>query len=113
MQISMSINAYNNITDIINYTSKISTNYANKIVNNIYSKINLLKFSPYIGRYVPELSYKHYRERIYKEFRIIYFVHKRNYKIYIRYIISGKRNSYLFFKNHKRELTDFLKQFSI
>ena len=111
MEISLSNRAQNNIENIAKFSLKISTNYANKIVNRIYSTINSIKISPYAGRYVPELLDKQYRERICENYRIIYLVSKRYNTIFIRYIISGKQNSYLFFEVHKKELINFFNQF--
>ena len=107
MEISLSNRAQSNIENIAEFSLKISTNYANKVVNEIYSTID----SPYIGRYVPELSDKHYRERICGNYRIIYLVSTKHNTIFIRYIISGKQNSDLFFEVHKKELINFLNQF--
>ena len=66
---------------------------------------------PYIGRYVPELDDKRYRELICEDYRIIYFVSEKNNTIYIRYIFCTKQNSNLFFELHKKELKKFLNQF--
>src|SRR5574344_233932 len=111
MEISLSNRAQSNIENISEFSLKISTNYANKVVNEIYSTINSIQDSPYIGRYVPELSDKHYRERICENYRIIYLIFEKYITIYIRYIISGKQNSYLFFEVHKKELFNFFNQF--
>lgn len=110
MNISISNIAHNNILSITKFTSKISTNYANKIINNIYSTINSIKEVPYIGRYVPELLNKHYRERICGNYRIIYLISEKHNTIFIRYILSGKQNSYLFFEIHKQEIFNFINQ---
>ena len=77
MEISISNKAQSNIENITKFTLKISTNYANRIVNEIYSTIDSIKVAPYIGRYVPELSDKHYRERICGNYRIIYLVSEK------------------------------------
>ena len=111
MEISLSNRAQSNIENISEFSLKISTNYANKVVNEIYSTINSIQDSPYIGRYVPELSDKHYRERICENYRIIYLISEKYNTIYIRYIISGKQNSYLFFEVYKKELFNFFNQF--
>ena len=97
MEISISNRAQINIENIIDFSLKISTNYANRIVNEIYSTIYSIKDAPYIGRYVPEILDKHYRERIFKNYRIIYVISEKHNTIFIRYIISGKQNSNLFF----------------
>lgn len=62
------------IKDIFNYLSSISENYANRIIQEIYKSIYDLQSMPYIGRYVPEILDKHYRERICENYRIIYFI---------------------------------------
>lgn len=108
MEISISNRAQINIENIIDFSLKISTNYANRIVNEIYSTIYSIKDAPYIGRYVPEILDKHYRERIFKNYRIIYVISEKHNTIFIRYIISGKENSNLFFEVHKKEIFDFL-----
>ncbi len=108
MEISISNRAQINIENIIDFSLKISTNYANRIVNEIYSTIYSIKDAPYIGRYVPEILDKHYRERIFKNYRIIYVISEKHNTIFIRYIISGKQNSNLFFEVHKKEIFDFL-----
>ena len=64
MQIIISDDVKSAITDIFDYSYNISANYASRIVNKIYDTIYDLQDSPYIGRYVPELSDKQYRERI-------------------------------------------------
>ena len=60
MQIIISNDVKSAITDIFYYSYNISNNYANRIVYKIYNAIYDLQNSPYIGRYVPELSNKHY-----------------------------------------------------
>ena len=108
MEISISNRAQSNIENITEFTLKISTNYANRVINEIYSTIYSIKDAPYIGRYVPEISDKHYRERICGNYRIIYVVSEKHNTIYIRYISSGKQNSNLFFVVHKKEIFNFL-----
>ena len=93
---------------IAEFSSKISTNYANRVINEIYSTIYSINDAPYIGRYVPEILNKHYRERICGNYRIIYVVSEKHNTVFIRYIISGKQNSNLFFEVHKKEIFDFL-----
>ena len=78
MQIIISDDAKSAITDIFAYSYSISVNYASRIVNKIYDTIYDLQYSPYIGRYVPEIASKHYRERICDKYRIIYYISKSN-----------------------------------
>lgn len=58
MNISISNKAYNNMQNITKFTAKISTNYSNRVMLDIYDTIDPIKDTPYIGRYVPELSDK-------------------------------------------------------
>ena len=108
MEISISNRAQSNIENITDFTLKISPNYANKIINEIYSTIYSIEDAPYIGRYVPEISDKYYRERICRNYRIIYVVSEKHNTIFIRYIIRGNQNSNLFFEVHKKEIFNFL-----
>ncbi len=107
MKISISDKAQGNIEDITEFTSKISDNYANRVINNIYKLIDLIKYAPYIGRYVHEIPNKYYRERICENYRIIYVASEKLNTVFIRYIISGKQNSNLFFEVHKKEIFNF------
>ena len=111
MQIIISDDVKSAITDIFDYAYNISAKYANRIVYKIYDAIYDLQVSPYIGRYVPELSDKHYRERICENYRIIYYVSETNNIIYIRYIFCRRQNANLFFEVHKKQLFNFLNQF--
>ena len=113
MEISISSRAQTNIENIAEFSLKISTNYANTVITEIYSKIDSIQDDPYIGRYVPELSDKQYRERICEKYRIIYYVSETNNTIFIRYIISRKQNSKIFFEVHKKELIEFFNQLFI
>lgn len=78
-----------------------------ELIKKIRSYIEDLQYSPYIGRYVPELSDRHYRERICEKYRIIYYISEKNNTVFIRYIFCGRQNSNLFFKVHEKELFDF------
>ena len=110
MEISISDRAQDNIENIAEFSLKISTNYANRVICEIYSTIDSIKDAPYVGRFVPEISDKHYRERICGIYRIIYLVSEKHNTIFIRYIISGNQNSNLFFEVHKKEIFNFLNQ---
>lgn len=113
MKISISSRVQSKIKDITDFALKISTNYANRVINEIYSTIYLIENTPNIGRYVPELQGKHYQERICGNYRIIYIVSKKHNTIFIRYIISCRQNSSLFFEVHKKEIFDFLNRLFI
>lgn len=111
MQIIISDDVKSAITDIFDYSYNISANYASRIVNKIYDTIYDLQDSPYIGRYVPELSDKHYRERICEKFRIIYFISEKENTIFIRYIFNSRQDKRTFFEVHKIEIYNFFNQY--
>ena len=111
MKIVISNNVKFAIDDIFDYSAQISIKYAISTLNNLYKTIIHIQEAPYIGRYVAELSNKHFRERLYKQFRIIYYISDVNQTIYIQYIFSNKKNPSPFFKVHKNEISRFLKQF--
>lgn len=97
MNIIISNTAHQNILKISKHIANFSYKNAVETSDNIYSKINNLKYSPYIGRYVPELEDKHFRELIYKNYRILYTV-QNNY-IHVHFIISRFQNLKYFFNN--------------
>lgn len=72
------------------------------------SYIEDLQHYPHIGRFVPEIQNKHYRERICKNYRIIYAVSEKYNIVCIRYIFNSRQDKATFFKVHKKELFDFL-----
>lgn len=71
------------------YIAMDSMFYADKTVEQVQLKAQMLKSFPYMGRIVPEINQYSIRELIYKSYRIIY----QNYhKIYIIRIIHSSRN---------------------
>ena len=66
--------------------------------------IENLQFFPYIGRNVPEIDDKHYRERICEKFRIIYFIFEKENIIFIRYIFDSIQDKTTFFELNKNEI---------
>lgn len=92
MQIIISDDAKSAITDIYDYSYNISSNYASRIVNKLYDAIYDLQDSPYIGRYVPELSDKQFREtNLMKNIELfIIFLKKIIYFIQIHILQEGK-----------------------
>ena len=100
MQVLMSNETHEDIDSIFEYISHDSIKYANETSENIYSRIQELKNAPYLGRYVPELPGKHFREIIYKNYRIIYDVSEESNTIYIHFVIHRKRNFKSFYKSY-------------
>ena len=110
MKILMSNRAHNDIDSIYSYISKRSIKYANETSKNLYSYIYSLEYSPYLGRYVPELfPNKRYRELLYKSYRIVYSISEDSQIAHIHFVVHAKRdfisifNSY-FSKNNLKNL---------
>lgn len=100
MKILMSNEAHEDMDSIFGYISSKSIKCANETSKNIYSRIYELKNAPYLGRYVPELLDKSFRELIYKNYRIIYNISENVDIVYIHFIIHGKRNFNSFYKSY-------------
>lgn len=112
MKVIVTQRAKRNLLDVFDYNANISLNYAIRIDKKIRSYIEDLQYSPYIGRYVPEIPDKHYRERICEKFRIIYFVLDKENTIFIRYIFSSRQDKRTFFELHKSEIYNFFNHLS-
>lgn len=104
MQLIISNDVRDDITEIYNYIAKDSIKYANETANNIYSRIAELESSPYLGRYVPELMDKQYRELIYKSYRIFYEVSTEKDTVYIHFVVHGKRDFKSFYDSYMRNI---------
>ena len=67
--------------------------------------INKLAEFPYSGRYVAEISDKHFREIIYKRtrkscYRIIYYISELSNTIYVLNILNSKQDFHNFLKSN-------------
>ena len=100
MNIIVTRRARKDLIDLLEYNSKKSIKFAIETDKNIRSYIKDLENLPYIGRYVLEIPNKLYRERIYKNFRIIYYISEKNNTIYIQYIFNSKQDIKTFFDLH-------------
>lgn len=109
MQVIVTQMAKYNLFNLFEYNANISLQYAIHIDKKIRLYIEDLQYFPYIGRYVPEILDKNYRERICKNYRIIYYISEKNNSIYIQYIFSSRQNFNLFLKKHKKEVDNFFK----
>lgn len=107
MKVIMTRKARNNLLNLFDYNAKISLNYARRIDKKIRLYIKELEDAPYIGRYVPEIASKHFRERICEKFRIIYFISEKENTIFIRYIFCSRQDKRTFFDVHKSEIYNF------
>lgn len=97
--------------NIFYYNLRYSLKNAIKTDENIRFHINALAEFLYIGRYVPEIADKHFREIIYKKskqscYRIIYYISEISNTIYVLNVLNSKQdfNSFLrlnnYFKNY-------------
>ena len=64
--------AIEDLTNIADFSSRYSDQYASSIVSKLFSKTNILKTMPRIGRMVPEKSQDAVRELIEGNYRVIY-----------------------------------------
>ena len=78
------------ILQIYSYIYKDSVYYAVKTINGIVKSTENLEMLQYMGRKVPERNSTHFRELIYKSYRIIYEVQSN--KIIIHRIWHSARN---------------------
>lgn len=100
MHVILSPMAKKNINNIFDYISINSPQYAIETTQNIRSLIRKLEISPHLGRYVPELSDRRYRELLYKSYRIVYSVYEDSNIIYIHFVIHSKRNFKSFYNTY-------------
>lgn len=107
MKVIVTQKAKHNLLDLFDYNANISLNYAIRIDKKLRSYIEDLQYSPYIGRYVSEISDKHYRERICEKYRIIYYISEKEKIIFIRYIFCSRQDKTTFFELHKDEISNF------
>ena len=72
MKIIWSPLAINRASEIADYIAQDKPSAAKRWINEVFTKVEQLKFSPQIGRVVPEISGNKFRELIYGNYRIIY-----------------------------------------
>ncbi len=68
--------AIDRASEIAEYIALDKPLAAEKWINTIFSKVEDLELSPEIGRIVPEINNRQFRELIYGNYRIIYPVEK-------------------------------------
>ena len=91
------------LDNIYYYNLRYYLKNALQIDNNIRLSINNLADFPYMGRYVPEIMDKHFRETIYKKtrqscYRIVYYISDITDTIYVINIINSKQDFNQFLK---------------
>lgn len=103
--------AKENIIDIFLCNSRYSIKNAVETNIDIQMYIDNLAFSPFIGRYIPEVSDNHFLEIIYRKnrrsgYRIMYYVSEKNNTIYVFNVMNCKQDfnriltTHNYFKNY-------------
>ena len=97
MDIILENSANTSMDNIFYYNLKYSSYYAVETDKIIKSYINDLLDFPYMGRCIPELTDKRFREIIYIQdrssvYRIMYFISNKTNTIYVFYVINSKQN---------------------
>lgn len=73
--------AVDRVSEIAGYIAQDKPSAAENWINTVFSKVEQLKTSPEIGRVVPEIKNKQFRELIYGNYRIIYRIEKKQISI--------------------------------
>ena len=73
--------AVDRATEIAEYIAQDKPSAAEKWINTVFSKVEQLKSAPEIGRIVPEINNRQFRELIYGNYRIIYRIEKKQISI--------------------------------
>ena len=81
MNIIWSPLAIERASEIAEYIAQDKPLAAEDWINTVFSKVEKLKFSPEIGRPVPEIGDNQFRELIYGNYRIIYRIEKNQISI--------------------------------
>ena len=81
MKIIWSPLAIDRALEIAEYIAQDKPSAAEKWINTVFSKVDLLKSSPEIGRVVPEIINNQFRELIYGNYCIIYRIEKKQISI--------------------------------
>lgn len=97
--------AKKNIMSVFYYNSRYSIKNAIETNIEFENYIDDLVKNPYMGRYIPELSDKHFREIIYRKnrrsgYRIMYYISDVSDTIYVVSVLNCKQNFIHFLKLH-------------
>lgn len=104
MKVIVTQKAKLSLLNLFDYNVGISLDYAIKIDKKIRSCIKDLQYFPHIGRYVPEISDKHYQERICEKYRIIYYISEKEKTIFVGYIFNARQDKTTFLEMHKNKI---------
>jgi len=81
MKILWSPLAIDRASEIAEYIAQDKPAAAEKWIDTVFSKVEQLKSTPEIGRFVPEIQNNQFRELIYGNYRIIYRIEKKQISI--------------------------------
>ena len=97
--------AKQHLTDIYYYNYQYSLQNAIETNKNLMAHLHNLGYFSYIGRFIPEMSDKRFREIIYRKnrhfgYRIIYYISENSNTIYIISIITSNQDFKRILKLH-------------
>ncbi|MCF8050088.1 MAG: type II toxin-antitoxin system RelE/ParE family toxin [Desulfobacterales bacterium] len=81
MKIVWSLLAMDRVAEIAGYIAQDKPSAAVAWVNNVFSKVGQLSSAPELGRMVPEIQNKQFRELLYGNYRIVYRMEKSRISI--------------------------------
>ena len=81
MKIIWSPLAVDRAAEIAEYIALDKSSAARKWISTLFAKVEKLSSSPKIGRVVPEIGDQQFREMIYRNYRIIYRMEKKQLSI--------------------------------
>lgn len=81
MKIVWSPLAVDRASEIADYIAQDKPSAAVNWIDTVFAKVEQLKSSPEIGRIVPEIRNKPFREIIYGNYRIIYRIEKKQISV--------------------------------
>jgi toxin ParE1/3/4 len=90
MKIAWSPLAVGRASEIVDYISQDKPSAADNWIHKVFSKIDQLRANPEIGRIVPEINERQFRELIYGNYRIIYHIGIKK----ILYLLFDMENRY-------------------
>lgn len=112
MKVIIETSARECLINIFDYNFQYSSKNAIETDRNINLYIYNLENLPYIGRNIPQVSNKHFRELIFKRnknsYRIVYYVSEFTNTIYVLYVANSKQDFNRFLKLHNY-FNNFLK----
>ena len=81
MKIVWSPLAVERASQIVDYIAQDKPSAADKWIHTVFSKVEQLRSNPEIGRIVPEINERQFRELIYGNYRIIYHIETKQISI--------------------------------